>query len=206
MTDHTLNSKESEAVRHIRNTLMQYGRMPSVRELMSAMEYRSPRSAAMILEKLENKGILLRKEDGKFQFNESALKGSTDETVDVPLVGTTSCGSPMFAEENIEAYYKMSTKLAPPPAKHFFLRVQGDSMNKKGINDGNLVLVRQQTTAQNGNLVVALIDDAATIKEFRKENGIVLLRPCSTNPVHKPIIMTEDFRIQGIVIKTLSNL
>jgi len=207
MNNFTLDTKEIQAVRHLRNGLNQYGRMLSVRELMNAMEYRSPRSAAVLLDKLADKGVLNKKSDGKFQFNQGALANTpVAQTTDVPLVGTTSCSGPMFAEENIEAYYKISTKLAPSHAQHFFLRICGDSMNEAGINDGDLVLVRQQTSAKNGDHVVALIDDEATIKEYMAEDGLVILRPRSTNPIHKPIIVTEDFRIQGVVIKSLSNL
>lgn len=207
MNDTTLTSKENEALRVCRNMLNEKGRMPSVRELMSAMEYKSPRSASMIFEKLTEKGFLEKRPDGKFQFKESA-HGTIDhvDTIDIPLVGTTSCSSPMFAEENIEAYYKISTQIAKRGSQYFFLRISGDSMNLKGINDGDMVLVRQQSTARNGDMVVALIDDEATIKEFQAQNGLVVLKPCSSNPIHKPIIVSEDFRIQGVVIQSLSNL
>ncbi len=207
MTNLSLDTKETRALQCLRTGLNQSGRMLSVRELMTAMEYRSPRSAAVMLEKLAEKGVLNKKPDGKFQFNKGVLSHTeVAETTDIPLVGTTSCGGPMFAEENIEAYYKISTKLAPPYAQHFFLRICGDSMNKRDIHDGDLVLIRQQTTAKTGDIVVALIDDEATIKEYHVQDGLVVLKPCSTNQIHKPIIVTEDFRIQGVVIKSLSNL
>ena len=84
------------------------------------------------------------------------------------------------------------------------LRAFGDSMNKAGINDGDLVLVRQQQTAENGDKVVALIDDEATIKEFHHEGDMIILKPQSTNSKHRPIILTWDFKIQGVVEKVIT--
>lgn len=79
-------------------------------------------------------------------------------------------------------------------------------MNKAGINDGDLVLVKQQSSAENGQQVVALIDDEATIKEFQKKGHVVILKPHSTNSKHQPFILTDDFQIQGVVVATLPNM
>jgi repressor LexA len=86
---------------------------------------------------------------------------------------------------------------------YFLLRAKGNSMNEVGITDGDLVLVKQQPTADNGDFVVALIDDDATIKEFRKNNDAIVLKPRSTEQKHQPIILTRDFIIQGIVVATI---
>lgn len=198
--------KELAALTHLHNGINQHGRMMSVRELMIAMEYRSPRSAALILEKLAEKQVLNKKDNGKYVFNQNAQNHGGTNTVEVPVLGITSCGGPVFAEENIQDYYPISTKIAKPGSKHFFLRAQGDSMDLAGIQDGDLVLVRQQITAKNGDRVVALIDDSTTIKEFERDNMMIILKPRSTNPDHKPIILSQDFQIQGIVIQSFSNL
>jgi repressor LexA len=196
-----LNKIELEAIRVIRNFLMQKGLFPTVRELMTALNYKSPRSASVILEQLEKKGILVRKSDGSFQFRDIKDDENTGvQTIDVPLLGTISCGTPMLSEENIDAMIPVSIKLAKPPNKYFFLRAKGDSMNQKGINDGDLVLIKQQNTANNGDLVVALIDDEATIKELHRHEETIILKPRSTNAKHMPIILTRDFQIQGIVV------
>ena len=205
MKEATISNRELEAIREIRNSLMHKGRIPSVRELMNSLGYRSPRSAAVIYENLIEKGILRRKRDGNFQF----IKGTEEDnvraqTVDVPLVGNISCGMPILAEENIEAMIPVSTKLAQPPHKYFLLRAKGDSMDQKGIDDGDLVLVRQQTIAQDGETVVALIDDKATIKEFRIGGETFVLKPRSKNKQHQPIVLTKDFQIQGVVVTTIS--
>ena len=207
MNNTELDSRELSAINHLRNGLNQYGRMMSVRELMSAMDYRSPRSAALLLAKLEQKGCLSKKANGRYVLNDSfEAPEEIATTVNVPLVGTTSCGGPIFAEENVEAYYKISPEIARPTHQYFFLRAQGDSMNLADIKDQDLVLVRQQSTAQNGDLVVALIDDDSTIKEFTRENMMIILKPRSTNPIHTPIILTQNFQIQGVVVQSFSNL
>lgn len=202
-----VTNKELEAIREIRNSLMHVGRIPSMRELMSSLGYRSPRSASLIVDKLVKKGALRRKEDGNLQFVKSLGDDTTRaQTVDVPLVGIVACGAPILAEENIQARIPVSTKLARPPHRYFLLKAQGDSMDQKGINDGDLVLVRQQTVAKNGDTVVALIDDEATIKEFRIGKETYVLRPRSTNKKHQPIVLTKDFQVQGVVVTAIPKI
>jgi repressor LexA len=202
-----LTKTELEAIRIIRNSLAHNSSFPSVRELMSALEYKSPRSAAVVIEQLIEKGIVKRKTDGGLQFRDIGEEGTERaQTVDVPLVGTVACGAPILAEQNIDAIIPVSTKLAKPPHKYFFLRAKGDSMNEAGINNGDLVLIKQQATASNGDLVVALVDDEATIKEYQRHENAVVLKPRSTNPQHRPIILTEDFQVQGIVVTSIPDL
>jgi repressor LexA len=203
----TITNKELEAIREIRNFIMHAGRIPSMRELMSSLGYRSPRSASLIVNKLIEKGVLRRKDDGSLQF----IKSIGDETVraqtiDVPLVGIVACGAPMLAEENIQAKIPVSTKLACPPYRYFLLKAKGDSMNQKGIGDGDFVLVRQQVKAQNGDTVVALIDNEVTVKEFHSAGDTVVLKPRSKNKKHQPIVLTRDFQIQGVVVATIPNM
>ncbi len=208
MKDKTnLTSKQTDTLRHIRNWLMHKGRFPTVRELMNALKYKSPRSAALIIEELIQKGILKRRSNGDLQLikdPESNLLHA--RTVDIPLVGTVTCGTPILAQENIEGFIPVSVALARSGSKYFLLRVAGDSMDKAGINDGDLLLVRQQITAENGDKVVALIDDEATVKEFHRGREAIVLMPRSSNKKHKPIILTEDFQIQGVVITTIPRL
>lgn len=207
MKTQEISNKELEAIREIRNSLMHRGRVPSIRELMTSLGYRSPRSAAVIYENLIEKGILRRKRDGNLQF----MGGVEDDTfraqtVDVPLVGSISCGVPVLAEENVEAMIPVSTKLAQSPHKYFLLRAKGDSMDERGINDGDLLLIRQQPTARNGDMVVALIDDEATVKEFHMAGETVILKPRSKNKEHKPIVLTKDFQVQGVVVAAIPKL
>lgn len=203
----TLSTTDAEALRIIRNQIVKEGQAPSVRELAKALGYQSPRSAALILERLTAAGYIARRSDGQLQLLKSPASALDHaRTVEVPLVGRAPCGAPLLATENVEATISISEQLARPPHRYFMLRAQGDSMNQAGIQDGSLVLVRQQPTAEAGQVVVALIDDEATIKEFRPNTGLIALMPRSSNPAHKPILLTQDFIIQGVVIASLPDL
>jgi repressor LexA len=204
MEKNSLTPKELEAIRHIRNALVHRGQAPSVRELQAALGYRSPRSASDILERLLDRGIVRRRGDGRLQLiHDPEEERGHARTVDVPIVGAVPCGPLLLAEENVEASVPVSVRLARLPHRYFLLRASGDSMNEAGINDGDLVLVRQQATAENGDRVVALVDGEATIKQFHRGREAVLLRPKSTNKKHKPIVLSEDFVIQGVVVSTV---
>lgn len=200
-----LSKKELATVKAIRNSVVRFGTAPSTRQLMQILGYRSTYSVMLIIDKLVDAGYLT-KQDGKIKLiKDLRVSDAHARTVDIPLVGSAPCGAPFLAEQNIETMIPVSIKLAKPSNKYFLLRAVGDSMNLKNINDGDLVLVRQQNTAENGDTVVALIDDAATIKEFEKRTDVVLLKPKSKNKNHKPIILTEDFMIQGKIIATIND-
>jgi repressor LexA len=112
---------------------------------------------------------------------------------------------PIFAEENIETEIPVSTTIVSASKKYFFLRADGDSMDKKGIAHGDLVLVEQTNITRDGQIVVALINDEATLKEFRTRDGNVFLVPHSTNPRHVPIILDgehDQFSVQGVFVKS----
>lgn len=199
---YNLSDKELEALKIIRNSLVHQGRIPSVRELMIGLGYKSPRSSAVILKNLEEKEILRKKYDGSYQIVDFEIPedyGSRAQTVKIPLIGSVACGMPIFADENIEAEVSISVEMIKSGYKYFLLRAEGDSMDEAGINNGDLLLIRQQQDAENGDRILALIDDEATVKEYNKSNGIVILKPKSNNKIHQPIILRSDFKIQGIV-------
>jgi len=202
-----VSNKELKALQAIRSYLMKYGKMPSVRELMKELNYKSPRSASVVMQKLTEKGILKKKKDGSTQFIQYDIDeiGDTpqEQTVKVPLLGTVTCGLPILAEENIEAELAVSTKVAKQPGKYYLLKTQGDSMNQKGINDGDLVLVKHQNHADSGDTIVALIDDEVTVKELRINNDNVVLLPRSSNKTHTPIILSKNFVVQGVVVSVI---
>jgi repressor LexA len=193
-----LNEKDRKAYSLIRNRLLQTGRKPTLEEINKVTGGKSPRSASLVIDRLIRLGFL-KKHGNNLKLTERRIDTVSISTVNVPLIGQVACGLPLLAEENIEAYIPISTKLAKPGGNYFLLRVNGDSMNMGGINHGDLILVRQQATANTGEQVVALINDEATVKEFYYKGHYVTLLPRSSNPVHKPIILTEDFVIQGIV-------
>lgn len=156
----------------------------------------------LIIDALVEKKYLVRSSDNDILLGKEDLVWST--TIDIPLVGTVACWQPIFAIQNIEAKIPVSTSIASWPYKYFFLRAKGNSMNDMGdtsIHNGDLVLVREQHTANDGDIVVALIDDEATIKELKIFNDYVALVPHSTEEKHKPIILHEDFLVQWVFVK-----
>ena len=161
-----LRAADRKALTFIRNRIMHRGAAPSVRELATEMGFSSPRSAMLIIDRLIGLGYLRRREEDRalLLVRMPADAPDRESTIEVPLVGSAPCGAPLLAEQNIEAMIPVSTLLARPGQKYFLLRANGDSMTEAGIKDGALVLVRQQPTAESGQVVVALIDDEATIK------------------------------------------
>lgn len=204
-----LTDQEQRALRYIRNILVHFGRVPSVRDLAKEMGRTSSRTGSLIYARLIEKGHLTRRDDGSMQIltEPPAVKErvGSDQTVLVPLVGSAPCGRPLVSEENLEALIPVSTKLARPGSRYFLLRARGDSMDRAGIHDGDLTLVRQQATAESGERVVSLIDDEATIKEFRHAGDAIALVPRSSNKIHQPIILTTSFQIQGVIRGVLKN-
>ena len=204
--DNNFTKKQLEAIRKIRNWSMHFGRTPSVRDLMKDLGYKSPKSVQDILKSLEKRKVIEKLENGGYKLIHNPDLGIMHaQTVSVPLVGEVACGSPILAQENIEAMIPVSTSMAKSGYKYYLLRATGDSMNEAGINNGDLLLIRQQSTAEEGQKVVALIDDGATVKEFHKTKNAIILKPRSKNKNHKPIILTEDFQIQGVVVGTIPN-
>jgi len=122
-----------------------------------------------------------------------------EEMIGVPLVGSAPCGEPLFGENNIEEIIMVEKSKIKPGVKYFILRASGDSMNKAGINDGDLVLCRAQEKGETGDRVVALLGDNVTIKFYDKKDGRRILLPKSTNSSHQPIIPEEGDSVQGIV-------
>ena len=113
----------------------------------------------------------------------------------------------MFADQSVQEMIDVPAEYISKGSKYFVLRTRGDSMNKIGINSGDLVLCRKNYHPEVGNNVVALIGDDATIKQYYRENGTVVLKPCSTNPEHKPRIYTnnEEMSVQGVVVRVLKD-
>jgi repressor LexA len=196
-----LSDKDKKAFALIRNKIIHYGESPSLREINEVTGGKSPRSASLVVDRLVDAGLI--KKIGRQLVLTSAPSSASVSTVDVPLVGAVTCGTPALAEENIQGYIPVSTALAKKGSTYFLLRAVGDSMNEAGINSGDLLLIKQQATAENGDRVVALINDEATVKTFEQANDIVILRPKSSNKSHKPIVLTDNCTIQGVVAAVL---
>jgi repressor LexA len=192
---------ERKALDFISRSLTSEGSSPSIRKLMKHLGYKSTRSASLIVQSLIEKNLLAKRPDGKLRLLQEIEDDSV--TAGIPLVGTVPCGLPLLAEENIEAVIPVSKSLVKNPNDYFLLRAMGDSMDLAGIKDKDLVLVKKQPVASEGEKVVALIDDEATIKVLHLGEGAAALTPKSSNPEHKPIIVGDDFSIQGVVVGTV---
>ncbi len=193
-----LSDKDKRAFAFIRNQIIHRGKSPSLREINEITGGKSPRSASLVIGRLIDAGLIKKAGRQLVLIGKPPIASNT--TIDVPLVGQVACGTPIFAEENIQAEIPVSTDLAKGGYKYFFLRAVGDSMDKAGINSGDLLLVRQQYDAENGEKVVALINDEATVKILEKTDGAIILRPNSSNKAHQPIVLTDNFMIQGVVV------
>lgn len=194
--------RDLEGYSFLRNQIIHTGVTPSLREIGKTIGYVSPRSVQLMLKRLEGRG-LLKYEDGVIKLSPRKTPTMSEQTVSVPLVGSVACGLPSLAEQDVEALIPISTRIARPGHMYFLLRAVGTSMNKSGINDGDLVLVRQQSSTSDGEKVVALINDEATIKHLHHEEGVIVLKPNSTDSSHKPIVLSDEFIIQGVVVTTL---
>lgn len=198
-----LTPKQREIVEVIRRKLLQDGLAPTVREIGKQTNLRSSCSVQKHLNKLEEIGYI-RRDPYKYRSIELLQEGEPAprrKTVMVPLVGRVAAGTPIDAVENVEEHYPLPETLVPRDTDCFMLRVKGDSMINAGIFEGDLVVVRKQNTARNGEVVVARIGEEATVKTFylAGENGI-RLQP--ENPHMRPII-TRDAVIEGKVILSL---
>ncbi len=180
------SDKQTAILEFIRSEIEQKGYPPSVREICSAVGLKSTSSVHAHLTQLEKKG-LLRRDPTKPRAME-VLDGPVSRGRSVPLVGRVTAGLPILATENIEDYLVLPQSLQGR-GDLFALRVQGESMIEAGIEDGDIVVLRRQETAENGEIVVAMIDDEATLKRIYYEDGHVRLQP--ENAAMEPIYADE---------------
>ena len=199
---------KEEVLRAIRNWLIKHGMAPTVEELRRTLRIGSTRTVLRYLQWLEDEGDIERWPGARgLKLLRSPLKGL--ETIPVPVVGQVPAGPLMTAEENIQGWIRLPKEnLRPRSAKFFLLRVRGDSMNKatvvgSRIENGDLIIVRQQPTAEPGEIVVAIIDGEATVKRFERGPNYLILRPQSTKSGYEPIIVNQGFRVAGIVCGVL---
>jgi len=194
----------------INRHLVVHGVPPSVEELRRALKAGSVRTVLRYLAWLEEEGDIDRW-PGARGMRLRKLPGKGLSTRSVPIVGEAPAGPLMTAEENREGSVRLPESFLRPTDSHFFvLRVRGDSMNRakiagERIENGDLVLVRQQPAAEPGAVIVALIDGEATIKRLARGCGYYLLKPESTNRDHEPILVDGDFLVQGVVSRVIKH-
>ena len=193
-----ISAKQKEILEYIKQSILSHGYPPAVREICEAVHLKSTSSVHSHLETLEKNGYI-RRDPSKpraIEIIDDNFNLTRREVVNVPLIGQVAAGQPLLAVENITGYFPIPAEFIPKE-EVFMLNVKGESMVNAGIYDGDQIIVKQQSTASNGEIVVALVDDSATVKRFYKENGHIRLQP--ENDFMEPIIV-DSCEIIGKVI------
>ena len=198
MAQEKITAKQQEILEYIKETILKKGYPPAVREICEAVHLKSTSSVHSHLETLEEKGYIRRDptKPRTIEIIDDCFNLTRREVVNVPLLGTVAAGVPLLAEENIENYYPIPVELLPN-ADTFMLNVKGNSMINAGIFYGDQLIVERCSTAYDGEIVVALVDDSATVKRFYKEDGYYRLQP--ENDEMEPILV-DHLEILGKVI------
>lgn len=197
-----ITAKQQEILDYIKNEILNRGFPPSVREICEAVRLKSTSSVHAHLESLERNGYIHRDptKPRAIEIVDDTFNLTRREVVNVPLVGTVAAGEPILAVENVENYFPFPAEFMPNNPV-FMLQVSGESMINAGILDGDYVIVEVVPTAKNGDMIVALIDDSATVKTFYKEDGYIRLQP--ENDYMDPIIVEGDIQILGKVFGSM---
>ena len=190
MAQGKISKKQQEILQYIKNQILQREFPPAVREICEAVNLKSTSSVHSHLETLEKNGYIRRDptKPRAIEILDDTFNLTRREMVNVPIIGQVAAGQPILAEENIEDYFPFPAERMPNK-QTFLLKVKGESMINAGILDGDYVLVEQDATASNGDMVVALVEDSATVKTFYKEEGVFRLQP--ENDFMDPIIVKE---------------
>lgn len=193
-----ISKKQLEILEYIKSEILRIGYPPAVREICEAVNLKSTSSVHSHLETLEKNGYIRRDptKPRAIEIIDDTFNLTRREIVNVPIVGQVAAGEPILAEQNITNYFPIPIEFMPNN-ETFLLTVKGESMINAGILDGDMVLVESTSVASNGEMVVALVDDSATVKTFYKEEGIYRLQP--ENDTMEPIIVSE-VEILGKVI------
>ena len=188
MAQGKISQKQSEILEYIKSEILRVGYPPAVREICEAVNLKSTSSVHSHLETLEKNGYIRRDptKPRAIEIIDDSFNLTRREVVNGPMVGRVAAGEPILAEQNISDYFPIPKEYMPNN-ETFMLTVKGESMVNVGIYDGDYVLVEKRATASNGEIIVALVDDSATVKTFYKENGYFRLQP--ENDFMDPIIV-----------------
>lgn len=192
-----ITKKQQEILDYIKEEILKKGYPPAVREICEAVQLKSTSSVHSHLETLEKNGYIRRDptKPRAIEICDDNFQMVRTEMVSLPVIGNVAAGAPILAEENVESYFPVPADMVPA-GDSFVLKVKGDSMVNAGNYSGDQIFVNACNTAQNGDTIVALIDDSATVKTFYKENGHIRLQP--ENDYMEPIIV-DDCQILGKV-------
>ena len=197
MANGKISKKQSEILEYIKEQILEKGYPPAVREICEAVHLKSTSSVHAHLETLEKNGYIRRDptKPRAIEICDDSFQLVRNEMTSIPIIGTVAAGQPILAAENIEGYFPVPVDMVPN-AETLILKVKGDSMINAGIFSGDQIFVERTNVARNGDMVVALVDDSATVKTFYKEQGHVRLQP--ENDTMDPIIV-DDCDILGKV-------
>ena len=192
-----ISDKQAQILEYIKDQIMEKGYPPAVREICEAVHLKSTSSVHSHLATLEKRGYIRRDptKPRAIEICDDNFQMLRTETASLPVVGRVAAGEPILAEQNIESYFPVPAEYVPR-GESFVLKVHGTSMINAGIMDGDYIFVNSCRNAENGEIIVALIDDSATVKRFYKEDGHIRLQP--ENDAMEPIIV-EDCQILGKV-------
>lgn len=193
------NEKYNTVYEFIKKYITENGYSPSVREICANCGIKSTATAYQYINKLNEQGLIKKAGNKKRAVS---LKKSVGQSVSVPLVGTVAAGQPIFADENYEGYYSLPTEFFGSDDM-FMLTVKGDSMIKIGMFDGDKIIVKKQNTADNGDIVVALVDDSATVKRFYRRDRKIILHP--ENDSMSDFVF-DDVSVLGKVVGLMRNI
>ncbi len=190
MANGKISTKQREILEYIKDEILKKGYPPTVREICETVRLKSTSSVHSHLETLEKNGYIRRDptKPRAIEICDESFQMVRTEMVSIPVVGNVAAGHPILAEENIQEYYPVPADMVPK-GESFILKVRGESMINVGIYDGDRLFVNACNTANNGDIVVALIDDSATVKTFYRENGHIRLQP--ENDTMDPIIVDQ---------------
>jgi len=196
-----ITETQNSVLKSIVQFMDEHGFPPSIREIMGIMGYASVHNVQRILNVLENKGYIKRNLRGGARCIEVVHKRSLREGEEkkIPIVGTVAAGSPLFAEQNIEGYFTVNSRILGIDAD-FILRVSGESMKDAHIHHNDLIFVKQKHFPENNEIIVALLDEEATVKRFFLESDFIRLQP--ENPAFQPIMISKNdlyFKVLGRV-------
>ena len=185
-----ISKKQQEILDYIKAQILEKGYPPAVREICEAVGLKSTSSVHSHLETLEKNGYIRRDptKPRAIEICDDNFQQLRTETTSLPIVGRVAAGEPILAEQNIDSYFPIPAQYVPG-GESFVLRVHGDSMINAGILDGDFIFVNSCSTASNGEIVVALMEDSATVKRFYKEDGHIRLQP--ENDAMAPIIVSD---------------
>ncbi|NLG03308.1 MAG: transcriptional repressor LexA [Clostridia bacterium] len=196
-----ITAKQAEILEYIKAEILERGYPPAVREICEAVHLKSTSSVHSHLETLEKNGYIRRDptKPRAIEIIDDSFQMVRHEMTSIPMIGTVAAGMPILAQENIEGFFPLPVELAPN-AESFILKIKGDSMINVGIFNGDMIFVEKCNTAKNGEIIVALVEDSATVKTFYKEGGHFRLQP--ENDTMDPIIV-EQCEILGKVYGVL---